>query len=220
MYSLMLSEDIVSAIDRLAYEAGTNRSNMINSILAEYISYKTPEMRIKTLFETIEDLISNYDGFKVMLRSSDSLFNLRSALTFKYNPTVNYSIELYRSASDALGELRASLRTQNLNLKLYIMQFYKLWAKFEMETGYSGGDYSINGEKFIKKLILHTHNDKRPLSENEISEAELCQAIVSYINAFDSALKAFFYNLDNAQEAVAQVEAIYKSYRNNNKILL
>ncbi len=133
MYSLMLSEDIISEIDRLAYEAGTNRSNMINNILAEYISYRTPEMRIKTMFETIEDMISNYEGFKVMLRTSDSLFNLRSALTFKYNPTVNYSIELYRSAADAIGELRASLRTQNTSLKLYIMQFYKLWVKTEME---------------------------------------------------------------------------------------
>jgi hypothetical protein len=217
MYSLMLSEDIISEIDRLAYEAGTNRSNMINNILAEYISYRTPEMRIKTMFETIEDMISNYEGFKVMLRTSDSLFNLRSALTFKYNPTVNYSIELYRSAADAIGELRASLRTQNTSLKLYIMQFYKLWVKTEMELGY-GSDYSISGEKFIKRLILHT--DSRLLSEDEISEEELCQAIVSYINAFDNALKAFFYNLDNAQEAVAQVESIYRRYRNNNKILL
>jgi metal-responsive CopG/Arc/MetJ family transcriptional regulator len=82
----MLSEDIVAAVDRLAYESGTNRSNMINNILAEYVSYRTPEMRMRSMFETMENLLSACEGFKVMLRSSDSLFSLRSALTFKYNP--------------------------------------------------------------------------------------------------------------------------------------
>lgn len=43
MYSLMLAEKVVQAIDRLASEKGTNRSNLINQILAEYVSLTTPE---------------------------------------------------------------------------------------------------------------------------------------------------------------------------------
>ena len=35
MYSLMLSEDVVNEIDKLAREQSTNRSNLINQILAD-----------------------------------------------------------------------------------------------------------------------------------------------------------------------------------------
>lgn len=41
VYSLVLSENVVAEIDRLAYHKGTNRSNMINQIIAEYVSYTT-----------------------------------------------------------------------------------------------------------------------------------------------------------------------------------
>ena len=43
LYSIILSDEVVNEIDRLAYKANTNRSNMINQILAEYVSYTTPE---------------------------------------------------------------------------------------------------------------------------------------------------------------------------------
>ena len=56
VYSIVLSSDVVDKIDRLAYERGTNRSNMINQILAEYVSYTTPEKRFH-LFTIIEIVI-------------------------------------------------------------------------------------------------------------------------------------------------------------------
>lgn len=215
MYSLILSENVVAAVDRLAYEAGTNRSNMVNGILAEYVSYRTPEMRMREMCGMMENLLSASQGLKVMLRSSDSLFSLRSALSYKYNPTIHYSIELYRTMSDEIGEMRAGLRTQNSSLKLYILQFYKLWAK--LESGYPhAADYAIEGEKFIRKLVL---NPGMPGRE-EIPEEKLSEAIVDYVSAFDSALKAFFYNLDDAEEAVGQVRRIYREYRNHTDILL
>ena len=46
MYSLMLSEQVVEAIDRLALEQNTNRSRLINEILADYLSLVTPEKHI------------------------------------------------------------------------------------------------------------------------------------------------------------------------------
>jgi hypothetical protein len=208
MYALMLSENVVAAIDRLAYEAGTNRSQMVNSILAEYVSFRTPEMRLREMFEMMESLLSPAEGFKVMLRSSDTLFNLRSALAYKYNPTIHYSVELYRMISDTVGELRVSLRTQNSRLKLYIMQFYKLWSK--LESSFPGGsEYAVEGEKFMKKLILRSGGMHR----EEIPEDKLSEAIVQYICAFDSALKAFFYSLDDADEAIDRVRRIYRDYR-------
>ena len=53
VYSLVLSDEIVDAVDILAYKNGTSRSAMVNSILANYVSYKTPEMRLGEIFKNI-----------------------------------------------------------------------------------------------------------------------------------------------------------------------
>ena len=54
VYSLVLMDDVVNAIDDMAYQMNTSRSNLINQILAEHVSYITPEMRMKDIFD--------YDG--------------------------------------------------------------------------------------------------------------------------------------------------------------
>ena len=51
VYSLVLMDNVVSEVDKLAYELGTSRSNLINQILAEYVRYTTPEMRMRAIFD-------------------------------------------------------------------------------------------------------------------------------------------------------------------------
>ena len=46
MYSLILMDDVVREIDKIALRMNTNRSNLVNQILAEYASMMTPEKRI------------------------------------------------------------------------------------------------------------------------------------------------------------------------------
>ena len=46
VYSLVLTDEVIEEIDRLAYTMGTSRSALIDRILAEKVSYTTPEMRI------------------------------------------------------------------------------------------------------------------------------------------------------------------------------
>ena len=58
LYSLMLSEDVVAEVDRLAHRLGTNRSNLINQILAEHVNLVTPERRINDIFSAIEQLMT------------------------------------------------------------------------------------------------------------------------------------------------------------------
>ena len=50
LYSLMLSDEVVAEVDRLAHRLGTNRSNLINQILAEHVNLVTPERRINDVF--------------------------------------------------------------------------------------------------------------------------------------------------------------------------
>lgn len=213
VYSLVLSEDVVAAIDRLAYHKGTNRSGLINQILAEYVSYVTPEQRMRDIFGRMEALLDGRDSFHVQLTQSDSLFSLRSALDFKYNPTLRYSVELYRSpaADGAFGELRVALRTQNSTLLLYLMQFYKLWHSVEESfLGTPVHGRLEDGGKYLRQLTLRAVV-KGADAESAGSET-LGELIAAYIRTFDAALKAYFYCLRDPAAAAAEVERIYRGY--------
>ena len=131
VYSLALSDEIIAEVDRLAYQNGTNRSGLINSILAEYLQFTTPEQRMREVFDRMEKLLlsteAEHPAFQLLSLPSDTMFNLRSAIRYKYNPTARYSVELYRQPEDGVfGELRVSIRTQNRNLIEAMKQFYEL----------------------------------------------------------------------------------------------
>ena len=58
LYSLVLNDEVVREVDALAHRMGTNRSNLINQILAEYVNYTTPEQRINEVLSAIEQLMA------------------------------------------------------------------------------------------------------------------------------------------------------------------
>lgn len=72
VYSIVLSDDVVAQIDRLAYRHNTNRSNMINQILAEYVSYVTPEKRMQDTFRRMESILQAADTFQVLMQPTES----------------------------------------------------------------------------------------------------------------------------------------------------
>ena len=49
---------LVREVDALAHRMGTNRSSLVNQILAEYVSVPTPERRWNDIFEAIEELMT------------------------------------------------------------------------------------------------------------------------------------------------------------------
>lgn len=87
VYSLVLMDDIVEAVDRVAYSQNTSRSNLINQILAEYLSLMTPEKRMRQVFEQMEQLFDGGGCFQIQTQPSDAMLSVRSALSFKYKPT-------------------------------------------------------------------------------------------------------------------------------------
>lgn len=206
IYSLVLSESVVDAVDRLAYSMHTSRSNLINQILAERVCYVTPEKRMRLIFDELNAMIAGKEAFTVLGSPSPSILQIRSALAFKYNPTVRYNLEFYRSGGPASGELQVSLRTQNTTLMLYMAQFFKLWAKIEQSYG-RGEECAVDGGRFIKKLTLSARDE-----DAERAAERFAHAIYDYLNAFDEGMKAFFYQLNDPAEAARSVEEVYRAY--------
>ena len=47
VYSLILTDEVIDRLDRAAYARGVSRSALADEILAGYLSYTTPEMRMQ-----------------------------------------------------------------------------------------------------------------------------------------------------------------------------
>lgn len=217
VYSLVLSDGVIAEVDKAAYAVNTSRSNLINQILAEYVSYVTPEKKRKEIFKQVEDLLGRMQEFQLVMQPSETMLSLRSALAYKYNPTVRYSIELYKSrpfaSRDPIGELRVSLRTQNASLILYMMQFFQLWVR--IETAYTGEmDYLIQDGKYLRKLYLA---EEQTAISQATMEQKLGMLIANYIQALDSAMKSFFSYLEDPERAAREVERRYQSYLKKHK---
>jgi predicted transcriptional regulator len=217
VYSLVLLDDVVDAVDKLAYERSTSRSSLINQILAEYLSCPTPENRIHNIFDCMEKMFSGLDNFQFHDQPSESMVSIRSALHYRYRPTVRYALELYREPGPYLGELRISFRTQNSELLELSEEFFRFWESLEsrcIASLFQEGQIPCSAEpgRYSRRL-------RCPPSEEDRTCEKIAQAILSYIRAFDAAMKEYFAGTDNAADTGRNIETKYLEWLKNALIL-
>lgn len=218
VYSLVLLDDVVDAVDRMAYERNTSRSSLVNRILAEYLSCPIPETRIHDIFDCMEQVFSNIDNFHVQFQPSDTMISIRSALRYRYNPTLRYLLELFRQSDPAVGELRVSLRSQNRTLLRLLTEFFLFWDNLENKwigSLFEGGKVPARVEpgRYTRRLMLPRQK------ENQTNE-KIAKAISDYIREFDAVLKAYFAEKDSCSDEIgAEAEETFRKYLVNAVIL-
>ena len=213
VYSLVLIDELVDAIDKEAHELNTNRSNLINQILAEHFSVVTPEQKLKEIFNIVEDRIKEARELKVKSQLSDSTMAVQSALRYKYNPTIRY-----KNANDVVGELKVSFRTQNKNLINDITNFFIIWSNMEkkyIEKYFPDKQIllQIKDGKLIRKFIV-------PPQEKDRTNEQIGRAITRYIESLDKIIKIYFKNIDDFEIATRCMEQEYVNYLNNEPIII
>ena len=209
LYSLMLNEEVVREVDRVAHRMGTNRSALINQILAEYVHYTTPERRINDVLSAVEALMQPSRELVPFFAPNSLSMSLKSSLEYKYRPTVKYEVELYRGAGEAIGELSVVFRTQSAALIEAMTDFFRLWKQIEDAHLYplTGAkiDYALYDGKFVRSLAAPDH---------DCTSDELAGALSEYIKLFDKLLKHYLSGRLDAHE----VEAAYYSHLINSTI--
>ena len=186
LYSLVLNDEVVREVDALAHRMGTNRSNLINQILAEYVNYTTPEQRINEVLSTIEQLMAPSRELVPFFSPNSYSMSLKSSLEYKYRPTVKYEVELYRGAGESIGELTVLFRTQSMALIQGMTEFFRLWKQIEDAhlrplTG-AKIDYALYEGKFIRSIAA---------PDKDCTTQELASALSDYITLFDKLLKGY-----------------------------
>lgn len=200
LYSLMLSEEVVREVDALAHRLGTNRSALINQILAEYVDYTTPERRINDILSAIQELMTPSRDLVPFFAPNSMSMSLKSSLEYKYRPTVKYEVELYRGGEESIGALSVVFRTQSAALIQLMTDFFRLWKRIEDRHLYAATgariDYALYEGKFVRSLSA---------PERDCSAQELAGALSEYIKLFDRLMKQYLCGRMDAHE----IEAAY-----------
>ena len=173
LYSLMLNDEVVREVDLLAHRLGTNRSALINQILAEYVNYTTPERRINDVLSAIEQLMQPSSDLVPFFAPNSYSMSLKSSLEYKYRPTVKYEVQLFRGEEENIGELSVVFRTQSSALINVMTEFFRLW-----------------------KSIEDAH-------DRDCTTDQLASALSEYIKLFDKLMKAYVSGRLNAHEVEA-----------------
>ncbi len=201
LYSLMLNEEVVREIDALAHQMGTNRSALINQILADYTSVLTPERRIENIFHAMEQLVAPARELVPFFVPNAMTMTLKSSLQYKYRPTVKYEVALKRGDAEDLGELTVAFRTQSQGLLESMTYFFRLWKRIEDKhlAPYRGEPprYALYDGRFVRSLRLPQDRD--------YDSDEIARALSEYIQLFDHLMKGFLAG----RYSIHEVEAIY-----------
>ena len=214
MYSLMLAEDVIREIDRLAAEKSTNRSNLVNQILAEYVSMTTPEKHVQNIFDIIERFIGQQSGYLLYSQPNDMTMSIKSSLQYHYRPTIRYEVEMYRSPDKTLGQLKIIFRTTSSELLLELTRFFKIWIQLEniyIKNFFEKGaiEYGMENGRFLRTFAVPNDSD--------YTEEQIGNAISHYIATFDEMLKDY---LAGRYTSTQDIEKRYLQYLNSGVLLI
>ncbi len=195
MYSLILSDHIVAAVDELAYQRGMSRSALVNQILAEAVSFRTPERCRRDAYQAMCERFSRTVFLKAEPSASDSTLWVRSRLQYRYNPTMQYTVALYNDESGT-GVFKASIRTTNAALLELLCGFYRLWTQLERAAAPHEIHAAIKDGCYLRTL--------RPPAQ--LSADDTGALIAEYVHGFDTMLKRYIAAPD-------QTNALAAAYR-------
>ena len=194
-------DDVIKAVDEQAYRLGTSRSNLINQILAQHLSCVTPEMRMHDIFDSLAGLIST--SMQIQQQRSASLMTMKTALEYKYRPTVNYKVELKRIPDEFIGNLKVQIRTQSPALIALFNSFFAYVVRTEKnllsQKGYDNYVFCIGEGMFSRGLI-----------NSSLSDEKAGEAIGEYIKALNRAVRIYFSSPENFAENVPVFEDEYR----------
>lgn len=205
MYSLILSDDIVAAVDALAAQKGTSRSNYINQVLAKHVQCITPEQQMQRVFANLTHQMD--EAFRIQEQGSNALLSILGSVQYKYRPTIRYRVELLRNMQqEEVGRLKISCRTQNQTLLDAMAQFFRFWVKLEQKydanSACAQGMYQIESGCMTMAL----------LRSGAATDEQLGEIVGNYIRMFHAVLQSYFAGIQQDISGTVLSRALEQQY--------
>lgn len=192
LYSLILSDAVVEAIDREAYRQQCNRSRLIERILAEYTGVETREAQVREIMDEIARLLSAQKHIQVLPNRETQSLIYQAPIRFKYNPTLRYRLEWQETNGGHQAILKILSRTTSRPLMDALETFFLNMNRWEADYApFMQGKnrlYRNEGKgtiQFVKILYVG------PLAYEEVS-----RLISQYLQVLNATIEAYFSSDD------------------------
>ena len=163
---------------------------------------------MRDIFQSLQNVMD--ETFQIQDLASDSMMSIRSPLRYKYKPTIRYGLELYPHSTAAMGRLKISFRTQNVQLLQDLNGFFQIWIVLE---NHYIGKYFPQGISYTKENERYVRELNYPANLENCSSEDAGEAIGTYIKMLDDMIKLYFSNIDLAGEQLTAVlESRYRQY--------
>jgi len=216
VYSLILNDEVIDKIDSMAYAMSASRSNYINELLADHVSYTTPQQRIKDILDAAKAFLEPKGKYSFVEMSSNSFMDIRSALSYRYRPTIRYCLEILKEEKGPFLKLKAQVRTQNNSLMTSIEGFFMIWQAIEKKLiTYSYDEVEMTSYENVCYTRIFFLKEKIGINEEKLGKA-----IASYVVALDKAISIFMDNMEDTDYAVSRIYSIYREYYEDAKLII
>lgn len=192
LYSLILSDAVVEAVDREAYKQQCNRSRLIERILAEYVGVETKEAQVREMMEEIAGLLSAQKHIQVLPNRETRSLVYQAPIRFKYNPTLRYRLEWQEAGRDHQAVLKIFSRTTSRALADALEAFFLHMNRWEAAYApFMQGEnrlYRNEGKgtiQFVKILYV-----------GSLDYEEVSRLISRYLQLLNTAIEQYFSSDD------------------------
>lgn len=211
MYSLILPDDVVRAVDHLAGEQGISRSALIGRILAEYLSLTTPQMYAEEIFAYIVAGLERNGSLRLRETPSASTLSLHGSIDYKYSPAIRYDVELPANGA----AFRVLTRTRSEALLAELERFFRLWSR--LEEGYLSGRpcrYEFAPGRFRRGLSVGRESAAG-------DSARIGEAVRLYVGLFHRSMNLYFASAWKGEEQLAErIGELYRRYLESTPFIL
>lgn len=188
LYSLILSDTVVEAIDREAYAQQCNRSRLIERILAEYMGVETKEAQVREMMDEIASILSEQKHIQVLPNREIQSLVYQAPIRFKYNPTLRYRLEWQETNGQHQAVLKIYSRTTSLTLADALELFFLHMNRWESEfTPFMQGEnhlYRNEGKGTIQFVKI--------LYAGSLAYEEVSKMISRYLQVLNRAIEQYF----------------------------
>lgn len=209
LYSLMLSDEVIREVDKLAHRSNMSRSALVNQILAEYVDVVTPESRINSVLSLVEELMTPLSDIVPFFAPNSQVLSLKSSLSYKYRPTIKYEVQLNQGNEDTIGNINVLFRTQSSELIDAIEDFFRGWTKIENAHLVPFTGKQIDSRFYSNR---YTRSIQRP--DISCSAETIANAISEYVKLLDRQLKDYLCDKKDMRD----IELEYFTYLNSTPV--
>ncbi len=192
LYSLILSDAVVEAIDREAYHQQCNRSRLIERILAEYTGVETREAQVREMMDEIARLLSVQKHIQVLPNRETQSLVYQAPIRFKYNPTLRYRLEWREMNGEHQAVLKIFSRTTSRPLADALEAFFLNMNRWEAAyVPFMQGKnrlYRNEGKGTIQFVKI--------LYAGSLAHEEVSQLISRYLKLLNTAIERYFSSDD------------------------